>query len=126
MLLSFIGRSILSLVGRATARLDPAPKCGACRCKMVADGEEKIFLIPVWTDHTYEASADFFLARACPLGEEDAIPTGQRACRMEVYQCQQCGARQVRVVDFLLSRDVVLEQAEYVYDYAPFAQMLSR
>lgn len=52
-----------------------------------------------------EKSAGYYLNNATPIENTEQIPSGNRACRMFIFQCQSCGFKKFSIVDFLKVRD---------------------
>lgn len=118
---------MIAITGRIVGKMDFSPRCRECKCKMVLqDTKAPLFLIPVWTDHKYAASEQFFIDKMVPIQVIDQIPSGQRACWIWSYRCPQCNVQKVKVEDFLYSRGVQIGQEEYVYDYDIFVKILGK
>ena len=101
-----------------------APKCD-CRTRTQKWGEPQLFLLPVYQDHDYTPSAEYYSKNCRPITRISDIPIGQRACRMWQFVCPECGARAVSVVDFLLVRGQEITEKMVVCDYTPLAGLLS-
>ena len=69
------------------------PKCGTCRKRMEQMGPPRLFLLPVYSDGRYSASADYFKEHCVPIQREEEIPTARRACRIWRLRCPMCGAQ---------------------------------
>ena len=79
------------------------PKCRACKHRMEQMGPPRLFLLPVYSDGRYSASADFFWENCVPIQREEEIPppAGPAAVGGSV---PLCGAQYVFVQDFLRVR----------------------
>ena len=102
-----------------------APKCDMCRTRTQKWGAPQLFLLPVYQDHDYTPSADYYSRNCRPISKATDIPIGQRACRMWQFVCPECGARAVSIVDFLLVRGQEITEKLVVCDYAPLAGLLN-
>jgi hypothetical protein len=92
------------------------PKCERCKGKMEKRDNPRLFLIPVHSDHDYEASKEYYIKNCYAISSEAEIPTGQRACRFWELSCIECGARRILVEDFLKVRDTEVIEKCQVYD----------
>ncbi len=100
------------------------PKCKECRVKIEKE-EKLLFLIPVWTDQENSASLDYYCKNMRPISSVHEIPTGQRACRVLLYFCPQCGEKKIRIDDFILVRnEEVVHDTEY-YDETALISLLN-
>ncbi len=106
-------------------RLPTIPKCETCGVRMEYRCETpQLFLIPVFSDHTYKVCEEYYLSNMQPISSMAEIPTGQRACKLHVIQCPQCAKKLVRIEDFLKVRDTeVFENLEF-YEYSHFQQFI--
>ena len=68
----------------------------------------------------HEESAEYYISNAKRIESEEQIPNGNRACRMYVFQCQDCGHKMVSVVDFLKVRENELIKGGDIYPYEKF------
>ena len=110
---------------KSIARGGFTPKCDVCKARTQIQGMPQIFLLPVYQDKEYNASAEYYAKSCQPLLQGNYIPVGQRACRMWPLVCPKCGKRAVLVVDFLLVRGQEVTEKIEVCDYAPLAGLLS-
>ena len=110
---------------KAIARGALTPRCDMCRTRTQKMGGSHLFLLPVYQDKDYTASADYYSKACRPILQVSDIPVGQRACRMWPLECPQCGVRAVLVVDFLLVRGQEVPEKTVVCDYAPLAALLT-
>ena len=92
-------------------------------CKGVQDElDTTLYLIPVQFDHTYTKSAEYYINNTTPIASEEEIPSGNRAVRMTILMCRNCGAKEVVVVDFLKVRDSEVFKGCEVYPYEKFKE----
>lgn len=98
-------------------------KCDCCKGKMLVT-RTFLYLIPSSFDHEHEWSAEYYIKYATPIENETQIPTGNKACRMHVLQCQGCSHREVRVVDFLKVREEEIMKGSAVFPYEKFEAFL--
>ena len=94
-------------------------KCKACKGKMAEAGEH-LYLLPVKVDAKHEESAEYYIRNAKKIRSVDEIPAGTRACRMFIFECQNCGNKIVSVVDFLRVRDDEVLEGGDIYPYEKF------
>lgn len=83
-----------------------------------------LFLIPVSFGEIYEEPEKYLLSHMRPIAGKEQIPTGMRACYVEVYSCTGCDKKHVVVKDFLQVRgeDHIKEIHEFAYE--PFRPLL--
>ena len=94
-------------------------KCKECKGKMVEAGEH-LYLLPVTLSQTHEESAEYYIRNARKIQSTDEIPSGVRACRMYIFECQKCGHKIVSVVDFLRVRENEVLEGGDIYPYEKF------
>lgn len=97
-----------------------AEKCKLCKGKMI-DTVSYLYLIPVQFGNEHEESAEYYINNATRIESVDQIPNGNRACRMYVFQCQNCGHKKISVVDFLKVRDNEIVKGGDIYPYEKFS-----
>lgn len=121
MFLNLYDRLFRPLLFKALLKIDEkcVEKCAKCKGKMV-DTISYLYLIPAKFDDVHEESADYYINNAMKIESEEQIPNGNRACRMFVFQCQNCGHKIVSVVDFLKVRECELVKCGDVYPYDTF------
>lgn len=83
-----------------------------------------LFLIPVSFGETYEDAEDYLLSHMKPIRGKEQIPSGRRACYVEVYGCPRCDKKHVVVKDFLQVRGEDCTEAVYEFAYEPFRPLL--
>lgn len=104
-------------------------KTTCMHCKAAASRMETppyLFLLPVSFGAKYEDPEAYLLSRMQPILNKDQIPTGRRACHVEVYQCGKCAGKQVVITDFLQVRENESPEGTYVFAYETFAPLLRR
>lgn len=96
-------------------------------CKAAASKASKhsyLFLIPIHFGDTYGDAENYLRTHMRPIMENKQIPTGQRACRIELYSCSRCNKKQVNITDFLQVRGADYTKGSYVFAYEPFRHLL--
>lgn len=83
-----------------------------------------LFLIPVFFGDTYEDAQNYLLSHMKPIRGTEQIPTGMRACYVEVYHCPRCDKKHVAVRDFLRVRGEDHIQRIYRFPYEPFRPLM--
>lgn len=102
-------------------------RCIACKEKTAMEtGYPRLFLLPISFGDTYEHPEAYLSANMIPIQSKDQIPSGKRACRVEVYRCPACGTRQVEITDFLLVRGEESMKGRYSFSYEPFARVFEK
>lgn len=119
------GRIALQLVVKYYEKNPDAasPKCKQCKIRMTA-GEGTLYLIPAMFDMQHEESAEYYLKNAKKIRDESQIPKGQRACRIFLFCCSQCGEKKVSVVDFLRNNEYESIHGGDIYPYEKFRDFL--
>lgn len=110
--------------GKQIAQGVLTPRCDVCRTRTQTSGSAQLFLLPVYQDKDYTASAEYYSKNCRPISQMQDIPVGQRACRMWPLSCPGCGARAVLVVDFLMVRGQEVPEKLEVCDHAPLSGLL--
>lgn len=99
--------------------------CVHCRKTTSKDSSKKyLFLLPISFGQKYEDAEHYLPSHMTPIPGTDWIPTGRRACWVELYACSRCGRELVTVTDFLLVRDTEDVKAEYVLSAGPFLSLI--
>lgn len=83
-----------------------------------------LFLIPVFFGEFYEDEENYLRTHMKPIGGTEQIPTGMRACYVEVYHCPRCDKRHVVVKDFLRVRGEDYTKRVYRFPYESFRPLL--
>ena len=119
----WIGRVIWALF------LGTKGKTACIHCKGTAEKEEGfscLFLIPVHFGEVYGDAERYLQTHMTPIKSKEQIPTGMRACRLEVYRCRTCDKRQVEITDFLDVRGEETVKGQYEFSYESFAGLIEQ
>lgn len=100
-------------------------KCKMCKGEMV-DIESFLYLIPVCFNNKYKESAEYYKRNFRRITDTSQIPSGNRACRLFVFQCKSCGYKNVSIVDFLQVRGRELLQGGNIYPYEEFREYIEK
>lgn len=117
----FFGRLILVFIIRHTNT--ETQKCKKCKGVMTAV-ESLLYLIPVHFDDEHEESAKYYIQNAKPIADDSQIPSGNRACYLHVFQCQDCGYKNISIVDFLKVREKEMIKGGEIYPYEEFEHFI--
>lgn len=104
-------------------------EAGCIHCRGTAVKESYgpcLFLLPIHFGETYEDSEDYLLHHMRPIYGKEQIPTGMRACWLEVYRCERCDKRQVKITDFLDVRGEENIKGSYVFSYEAFRPLVEQ
>ncbi len=85
-----------------------------------------LFLLPISFGDTYDNAEKYLLSHMVPIMGREQIPTGRRACKIEVHLCSKCNKRQVVIEDFLLVRGEDYMKEYYKFSYEKFHPLLER
>lgn len=97
------------------------------KCKAAASKTTRypyLFLIPVSFGDVYNDAENYLRTHMRPIMNKGQIPTGQRACKVEVFDCPRCNNRQVEITDFLQVRGEESPKSYYDFAYEPFRPLL--
>ena len=83
-----------------------------------------LFRLPVSFGARYEDPEQYLLSHMRPILSKKQIPTGQRACRVEVCRCGRCQKQQVVITDFLQVRGGESVKSTYVFPLETFQPLL--
>ena len=83
-----------------------------------------LFLLPISFGDKYEHAASYLPSHMIPISRKEEIPTGRRACWVEVYSCPQCDTKQVLITDFLQVRGTEHLEGSYHLPYEPFYSLI--
>lgn len=100
------------------------PKCWACKKRMEPMEPPRLFLLPVYSDERYSASADYLNKNCVPIQCEEEIPIARRACRIWRLRCPVCDSHHLFVQDFLRVRQCEALEGAYLYEYQELAGLL--
>lgn len=98
-------------------------KCKKCKGTMI-DRASHLYLIPVMFDDKYEESAEYYINNFQRIEDISQIPNGRRACYLYLFQCQNCGHKNISIVDFLKVRDKEILKGGDIYEYEKFREFL--
>lgn len=85
-----------------------------------------LFLLPLHFGETYEDSEEFLRRNMKPINSKEQIPTGMRACWLDVYRCRRCDKRQVQITDFLDVRGEENVKKCYNFSYETFRPLVEQ
>ncbi len=101
--------------------------CIHCRGKAVKEGYGPcLFLLPLHFGETYEDSEEYLRTHMKPIYSKEQIPTGMRACWLEVYRCERCDKQQVKITDFLDVRGEESIKKTCVFPYETFRPLVEQ
>ncbi len=101
--------------------------CIYCKGKAVKEPYGPcLFLLPLHFGETYEDSEEFLRRNMQPIYKKEQIPTGMRACWLEVYRCERCENRQVKITDFLDVRGEEHVKKCYDFSYESFRPLVEQ
>lgn len=83
-----------------------------------------LFLLPISFGDTYENAENYLLTHMVPIMGREQIPSGRRACKVEVHSCSKCSKMQVIIEDFLLVRGEDYMKEYYKFSYEKFRPLL--
>ncbi len=127
MSIGLFDRFLIPLLKRGLLMLDDKSmkKCKKCKGDMV-NTVSYLYLLPLIFDHGHEESAQYYLQKAIKIDSMEQIPKGNRACYMNVFQCQNCADKLVSIVDFLKVREDAVIKGGGVYPYELFDAFFRR
>ena len=101
--------------------------CIHCRGTAVKEGYGPcLFLLPLHFGETYDNSEEYLRTHLRPIYSKDQIPTGMRACWLDVYRCRRCDKRQVQITDFLDVRGEENVKKCYNFSYETFRPLVEQ
>lgn len=83
-----------------------------------------LFLLPISFGDVYSDAQSYLRAHMIPIMGKEQIPSGRRACYVDVYSCPRCDKKQITVKDFLQVRGEDYDKGHYVFAYEPFQPLL--
>lgn len=98
-------------------------KCPKCKGTMIIT-KSYLYVLPACFDQTHEQTWEYYLQNAVPIDDESQIPTGNQSCYMHIMQCQDCGYKNVHVIDFLKVRESAVLKDGEEYPYETFREFL--
>ncbi|MBD5542090.1 MAG: hypothetical protein HDR00_13060 [Lachnospiraceae bacterium] len=96
-------------------------------CKAAASRvsqQQYLFLLPVFFGQQYDNAEKYLLSNMAPIMGREQIPSGRRACYVEIHSCSQCDKKQVVIRDFLQVRGEDYIKGNYVFAYEKFRPLL--
>ncbi len=101
--------------------------CIYCKAEAAKESPRTyLFLLPISFGDTYDNAEKYLLSHMVPIMGREQIPTGRRACKIEVHLCSKCNKRQVVIEDFLLVRGEDYMKEYYKFSYEKFHPLLER
>lgn len=95
--------------------------CDVCKGNML-DLREDIRLLPVRFDEKHDCSASYYIHSTTPVKDLSQVPTGSRACKIYLLQCQNCGCKEAAVLDILPVRGQEILKNADVFPYEEFRE----
>ncbi len=95
--------------------------CDVCKGNMI-ELSEHFRMLPVRFDEKHDCSASYYIHSTTPVNDLSQVPTGSRACKIYLLQCQNCGIKEVAVLDILPVRGQELLKNADVFPYEEFRE----
>ena len=95
--------------------------CDVCKGNM-QELREDFRMLPVRFDEKHDRSASYYIRSGTPVNDLSQVPSGRRACKMYLLQCQTCGCREVAVIDILPVRGQEILKNADVFPYEEFRE----
>lgn len=95
--------------------------CDVCKGNMT-EISEQFRVLPVRFDEKHDCSASYYIHSTTPVNDLSQVPTGSRACKIYLLQCQNCGIKEVAVLDILPVRGQELLKNADVFPYEEFRE----
>ena len=95
--------------------------CDVCKGNMT-EISEQFRVLPVRFDEKHDCSASYYIHSTTPVDDLSQVPTGSRACKIYLLQCQNCGIKEVAVLDILPVRGQELLKNADVFPYEEFRE----
>ena len=112
---------VISLIRALAADTEGKILCRKCQAPAVKSSTRTyLFLIPASFEQEYGDPEGYLSRNMKPIAGKEQIPTGRRACWLEVFTCTKCDERQVRIKDFLQVRGEEYLKGTYILPYEPF------
>ena len=88
---------VISLIRALAADTEGKILCRKCQAPAVKSSTRTyLFLIPASFEQEYGDPEGYLSRNMKPIAGKEQIPTGRRACWLEVFTCTKCDERQVR------------------------------
>ena len=95
--------------------------CDVCKGAMI-DIREDLRLLPVRFDESHDRSSEYYIYSTVAINDLAEVPTGNRACKIILLQCQNCGCKEVVVMDILPVRGQELLKNTDLFSYEDFKE----
>ena len=95
--------------------------CDVCKGNMI-ELSEHFRILPVRFDEKHDCSASYYIHSTAPVKELSEVPSGSRACKIYLLQCQNCGIKEVAVIDILPVRGQEILKNADVFPYEEFRE----
>ena len=93
--------------------------CDVCKGNML-ELREDFRLLPVRFDESHDRSAGYYIHSTTPVKDLSQVPSGSRACKIYLLQCQNCGCKEAAVIDILPVRGQEILKNADVFPYEEF------
>ncbi len=104
-------------------------KSACIHCKAAAEKlvtPDYLFLLPVSFGDKYEDAQRYLLSHMRPILYKNQIPSGRRACRLEIHQCSKCRRQQALITDFLQVRGEESVKSTYTFPLETFQSLIAQ
>lgn len=95
--------------------------CDACKGSMI-EVSEHLRMLPVRFDESHDRSSEYYIHSTMAIDDISQVPAGSRACKIFLLQCQNCGCKEVAVMDFLPVRGQEILKNADVFPYEKFRE----
>ncbi|MBE5930363.1 MAG: hypothetical protein E7268_04770 [Lachnospiraceae bacterium] len=95
--------------------------CDVCKGNMI-ELSEHFRILPVRFDEKHDCSAEYYIHSTTPVKELSQVPSGSRGCKIYLLQCQNCGCKEVAVIDILPVRGQEILKNADVFPYEEFRE----
>ena len=121
--LVIFGRFIWPLIVRAIIKTAEKKGniCDVCKGNMT-EVSEHLRMLPVRFDEGHSRTADYYIHSTVPVQSLSEVPSGNRACKIYLLQCQNCGIKEVAVIDILPVREQEILKNADVFKYEEFRE----
>lgn len=122
-LLIIFGRYVWPLIARGIIKAaeKKGNVCDVCKGNMI-ELSEHFRILPVRFDEKHDCSASYYIHSTTPVKDLSQVPTGSRACKIYLLQCQNCGCKEVAVIDILPVRGQEILKNADVFPYEEFRE----
>lgn len=95
--------------------------CDYCKGSMI-EVSEHLRMLPVRFNEGHDRSADYYMYSTVPINDLSEVPSGNRACKIFLLQCQNCGIKEVVVMDILPVRGQEVLKNGDIFKYEEFKE----